>query len=282
MSGTKTGTLYLCATPIGNLEDVTMRVLKVLKECDLIAAEDTRHTRKLLTHFNIHTPLTSYHAYNEQKKGDKLLEKLIQGQNIAVVSDAGMPGISDPGSEIVKKAVECNITVVPVPGPTAAVAALVASGLPCARFAFEGFLPSNKKGRRRRLQMIVEEERTMVFYESPHRLVDTLEDMYKILGNRPVVVAREITKKHEQFYRGDLLQAVEYYKQNPVKGEFTLVVAGAQEKQKTSEWDDLSITDHVMQLVQSGLDKKQAIKEVARLRGIPKREVYSHVNAGNN
>ncbi|MTI82083.1 MAG: 16S rRNA (cytidine(1402)-2'-O)-methyltransferase [Firmicutes bacterium] len=276
------GTLYLCATPIGNLEDITLRVLKILKECDLIAAEDTRHTRKLLTHFDIHTPLTSYHAHNELKKGEKLLEKLKQGQSIAVVSDAGMPGISDPGAEIVQMALEEDVPVVPVPGASAVLAALVVSGLPCARFVFEGFLATNKKGRRRRLEKVVNEERTLVFYESPHRLVSTLEDMQKILGNRKVAVAREITKKHEEVYRGSIINAIEYFKNNAIKGEFTLVVSGSLGEEKEKQWEQLPIADHVLQLMSVGLDKKQAIKKVAQLRGIPKREVYSAVNIGNN
>lgn len=282
MSIVNDGTLYLCATPIGNLEDITLRVLKILKECDLIAAEDTRHTRKLLTHFDIHTPLTSYHAHNELKKGEKLLEKLKQGQSIAVVSDAGMPGISDPGAEIVQMALEEDVPVVPVPGASAVLAALVVSGLPCARFVFEGFLATNKKGRRRRLEKVVNEERTLVFYESPHRLVSTLEDMQKILGNRKVAVAREITKKHEEVYRGSIINAIEYFKNNAIKGEFTLVVSGSLGEEKEKQWEQLPIADHVLQLMSVGLDKKQAIKKVAQLRGIPKREVYSAVNIGNN
>ncbi|MBM7855173.1 16S rRNA (cytidine1402-2'-O)-methyltransferase [Desulfohalotomaculum tongense] len=282
MSAVKDGTLYLCATPIGNLEDITIRVLRVLKECDLIAAEDTRHTRKLLAHYDIHTPLTSYHAHNEQKKGEKLLEKLKQGQSVALVTDAGMPGISDPGLEIVQMALEQGVAVVPVPGATAGITALVISGLPCARFAFEGFLPANKKGRRRRLEKLAGEERTMVFYESPHRLIDTLEDMYKIMGDRPVAVAREITKKHEEVYRGNISGAIEYFKENTVKGEFTLVVSGSAAEEKENQWEDLPVADHVMQLMAAGMDKKQAIKKVARLRGLPKREVYSAVNMGNN
>lgn len=282
MADIKKGTLYLCATPIGNLEDITIRALTVLKECDLIAAEDTRHTRKLLARYNIHTSLTSYHAHNEKKKSEKLIEKLLQGQNVAVVSDAGMPGISDPGAEIVQLALEQNIAVVPIPGASAGIAALVVSGLPSARFVFEGFLPANKKGRRRHLENLANENRTMVFYEGPHRLINTLEDMYKILSDRRLAVARELTKKHEEIFRGTLSAAINYFKQNTPRGEFTLVIAGAEEAVKENKWQDLPIVDHVSQMIFSGMNKKEAIKEVAKLRGLPKREVYAAVNMENN
>ena len=221
------GTLYLCATPIGNLDDITLRVLMVLKECDLIAAEDTRHTRKLLSHFDIHTSLTAYHAHNEQQRGSQLVAKLKQGRSVALVSDAGLPGISDPGVELVQLALQHDIPVVPLPGASAGITALVASGLPAARFVFEGFLPAGKKNRRRRLEKLLNETRTMIIYESPHRLVSALEDSYKILGERLVAVARELTKKHEEIYRGMLSGAIDYFKEKQPLGEFTLILAGA-------------------------------------------------------
>ena len=281
MGTVQKGTLYLCATPIGNLGDMTIRALAVLKECDLIAAEDTRHTRKLLSHFDIHTSLTGYHAHNEQQKGVQLIDKLKQGKSVALVSDAGLPGISDPGAELVQIALQNNIPVVPLPGASAGITALVVSGLPSARFVFEGFLPASKKNRRRRLEKLANENRTMVFYESPHRLNNTLEDMYKILGDRVVAVARELTKKHEEVYREMLSGAIDYFKEKQPQGEFTLVVAGATEEE-TGEQHNLAVPgdllNHVNELVHSGINKKQAIKEVARLRKIPKREVYAAVN----
>ncbi|MEG6617136.1 16S rRNA (cytidine(1402)-2'-O)-methyltransferase [Peptococcaceae bacterium 1198_IL3148] len=278
MADIKKGTLYLCATPIGNLEDITQRALRLLKECDLIAAEDTRHTRKLLANYDIHTPLTSYHAHNEKSKGERLIEKLNQGLNIVVVSDAGMPGISDPGAEIVQLALAQDITVVPIPGPSAGIAALVVSGLPTARFCFEGFLPSNKKGRRRQLEKLVNENRTLIFYEGPHRLLETLRDMLKIFSDRKLAVARELTKKHEEIFRGKISQALEHFEINPPRGEFCLVVAGSDQDMKTNDWEHLPLDQHVQQVMASGMDKKEAIKEVAKLRGLPKREVYAAVN----
>lgn len=272
------GTLYLCATPIGNLEDITLRVIRILKECHLIAAEDTRHTRKLLSHYDIHTPLTSYHAHNESAKGEILLEKLMAGQSIAVVSDAGMPGISDPGAALVQRALQQGINVVPIPGASAGLTALVASGLPTARFVFEGFLPANKKGRRRQLARLATESRTMLFYEGPHRLLDTLTDMQQAFGDRPAVAARELTKKHEQFVRGTLTELITYFSTTPPRGEFTLVVAGCDEELAPNQWDDLSLVEHVQQIMAEGKDKKEAIKQVAKLRGIAKREVYSAVH----
>lgn len=275
------GTLYLCATPIGNLDDITLRVLMVLKECDLIAAEDTRHTRKLLSHFDIHTSLTAYHAHNEQQRGSQLVAKLKQGRSVALVSDAGLPGISDPGVELVQLALQHDIPVVPLPGASAGITALVASGLPAARFVFEGFLPAGKKNRRRRLEKLLNETRTMIIYESPHRLVSALEDSYKILGERLVAVARELTKKHEEIYRGMLSGAIDYFKEKQPLGEFTLILAGAVAEKASASTDVMlpgDVLDHVHELVYSGMDKKQAIKEVARLRQIPKREVYAMVN----
>lgn len=278
MEAVNKGTLYLCATPIGNLEDITLRAIRILKECHLIAAEDTRHTRKLLSHYDIHTPLTSYHAHNESSKGEVLIEKLMAGQSIAVVSDAGMPGISDPGAALVQRALQQGINVVPIPGASAGLTALVASGLPTARFVFEGFLPANKKGRRRQLARLATESRTMLFYEGPHRLLDTLTDMQQAFGDRPAVAARELTKKHEQFVRGTLTELITYFSTTPPRGEFTLVVAGCDEELAPNQWDDLSLVEHVQQIMAEGKDKKEAIKQVAKLRGIAKREVYSAVH----
>lgn len=277
-----TGTLYLCATPIGNLEDITLRVLRVLKEVDCIAAEDTRHTRKLLSHFDIHTPLTSYHSHSSEAKGEQLVERLRQGQNIALVSDAGLPGISDPGSELVQQAVDMQIAIVPLPGPSASLAALVASGLPTHRFVFEGFLSNQRKVRRKHLHALKNEQRTMVFYESPHRLTDTMEDALKEFGDRPCAVARELTKVYEEIKRGSLSEVLAYYKANHPRGEITLIIGGADEEAQDDhieeQWAGLSVEEHVQQLEEQGINLKAAIKEVAKLRGLPKREVYNQVH----
>ncbi|HAW70046.1 MAG TPA: 16S rRNA (cytidine(1402)-2'-O)-methyltransferase [Firmicutes bacterium] len=220
------GTLFLCATPIGNLQDVSLRLLATLKEVDLIAAEDTRHTRKLLTHFDIHKPLVSYHRHSTSEKGDQILGQLSAGKNIALVSDAGMPGISDPGTELVAAAVAAGITVVPVPGPVAAIAALTASGMDTTRFCFEGFLPRYRRQRRAALERLKAEERTMVFYEAPHRVSETVQDLLDILGNRRIVFAREITKIHEEFWRGTIAEALVHLKEQGERGEYTLVLEG--------------------------------------------------------
>ncbi|WP_333870831.1 16S rRNA (cytidine(1402)-2'-O)-methyltransferase [Desulforamulus putei] len=276
------GVLYLCATPIGNLEDITLRALRVLKEADCIAAEDTRHTRKLLSHYEIHTPLVSYHSHSSESKEEHLIHRLLQGENIALVSDAGMPGISDPGADLVRQALQHGIEVIPVPGPSAAIAALVASGLPTHKFVFEGFLSNQRKTRRKQLQALRWEQRTMVFYESPHRLADTLRDMLAEWGDRPCTVARELTKLHEEFKRGTLSELVEYYNENRPKGEITLIVGGLPQEEAAArqqeKWADLSLTEHVAALVAQGVEKKEAIKQVARLRGISKREVYAAVH----
>lgn len=276
------GTLYLCATPIGNLEDITLRVLRILKEVDCIAAEDTRHTRKLLSHFEIHTPLTSYHSYSSESKEESLIQRLLQGQNIALVSDAGLPGISDPGADLVRQALAENIKVVPVPGPSASLTALVASGLPTHKFVFEGFLSNQRKSRKKQLQELKREQRTLIFYESPHRLTDTLKDMLEELGDRPCAVARELTKLHEEIKRGKLSELLAYFIENHPRGEITIIVGGLPEGEITAaevaEWSGLSLSDHVALLEAQGLDKKEAIKQVAKIRGIPKREVYAKVH----
>jgi len=276
------GVLYLCATPIGNLEDITLRALRILKEADCIAAEDTRHTRKLLSHYGIHTPLVSYHAHSGESKEEHLIHRLLQGETIALVSDAGMPGISDPGADMVRQVLQHGLEVVPVPGPSAGIAALVASGLPTNKFVFEGFLSNQRKTRRKQLQALQSEQRTMVFYESPHRLADTLKDMLAEFGDRPCTVARELTKLHEEFKRGTLSELVAYYSENHPRGEITLILAGLPQEEAAArqqyQWADLSLTEHVETLVAQGYEKKEAIKQVARLRGVPKRDVYAAVH----
>ncbi|AOT70283.1 16S rRNA (cytidine(1402)-2'-O)-methyltransferase [Geosporobacter ferrireducens] len=271
------GKLYICPTPIGNLEDITLRVLRILKEVDLIAAEDTRHTIKLLNHYDIQKPLTSYHEHNREGKGKVLLEKLIAGENIALVSDAGMPGISDPGADLVKLCVENEVTVEVLPGAAAFVTALVASGLSTDKFTFEGFLDRDKKKKKKRLEAIKGEDRTLIFYEAPHRIRATLQDLKQVLGNRHAVVARELTKKHEEILRGELETLEVHFEQKEPKGEMVLMVAGANpedRKQKAYAWENLSIQEHLTQYLETGMDKKEAIKTVAKERGIPKREVY--------
>ncbi len=277
----KQGVLFLCPTPIGNLEDITLRVLRILREVDLIAAEDTRHTRKLLAHYDIHTSMVSYREHNRHQMGRHLLNLLSAGQKIALVSDAGMPGISDPGEELVSLAVAHGIPVVPLPGPNAALAALVASGLPTSSFCFEGFLPAAAGTRRRKLEDLKGERRTIIFYEAPHRLLESLTDMLNIFGERQVAIARELTKKYEEIWRGTLSQALEHFRLNPPRGEFTLVVAGAREGDvpgaRDEFWQGLSPKEHVVLLQARGMDRKEAIREVARQRGMPRRDVYNQV-----
>jgi len=235
--GTGTGALYLCATPIGNLEDITVRVLRILKEVSIIAAEDTRHTRKLLSYYDIHTPLTSYHEHNKTEKGPKLISRLYQGQDIALVSDAGTPGISDPGQDLVALAVMEGIRIVPVPGPSAVITALVCSGLPTDKFVFEGFLPRVKKARAVTLEKIVAEDRTVIFYESPHRVVRTLQEIRKLAGERPIAVARELTKVYEEVVRGTLSSVIEKFVINQPRGEF-VVVLGGRDKNKNERSEE--------------------------------------------
>jgi 16S rRNA (cytidine1402-2'-O)-methyltransferase len=275
------GTLYLCATPIGNLEDITLRAIRILREVDLIAAEDTRHTRKLLSHLQIHTPLTSYHRHNHKKKGEYLLSLVSSGKNIALVSDAGMPGISDPGSELVAGAVEKGCKVIPVPGPSAAVTALVVSGLPTDSFVFAGFLPAAKKARAEKLKELSRQKWTMVFYEAPHRIKETLAILTKAFGSRPAAAARELTKVHEEVIRGSLEEIANHFKAFEPRGEFTLVVAGAPEEEaqsgEESAWLQIGAAAHVAVLEAEGMERKKAIQEVARLRGLPKKDVYRAV-----
>lgn len=276
------GKLYLCATPIGNLEDITFRVLRVLKEADLIAAEDTRNSIKLLNHFEIHTPMTSYHEYNKIEKGHKLVEKMLSGTVVALVTDAGTPGISDPGEELVQMCLEAGVQVISVPGPAACVTALTMSGLPARRFAFEAFLPADKKERQAVLEELAGETRTMVLYEAPHRLVRTLEELAGVLGKeRPAAVCRELTKRHETLFRATLGDALAHYRIQEPRGECVLVVAGKSRREIESDrqraWQEMSIEEHMGYYESQGIGNKEAMKLVAKDRGIPRREVYAYL-----
>ena len=280
------GTLYLCATPIGNLEDMTFRAVRVLREADLIAAEDTRNSVKLLNHFEIQTPMTSYHEYNTYDKGRKLVEKLLGGKNIAVIRDAGSPGISDPGEELVRMCHEAGIAVTAVPGAAACVAALTISGLPTRRFAFEAFLPTEKKEREAVLEALEKELRTIVLYEAPHRLVKTLKLLAGRLGDRQVSVCRELTKRHETVYRASLPEAAEYYEKNLPKGECVVVIQGLSreeiEREEKAKWADMSIEDHMQIYLSQGMEKKEAMKRTAKDRGVQKREIYNYLNSAGS
>lgn len=272
------GTLYLCATPIGNLEDITLRVLRTLKEVDLIAAEDTRHSIKLLNHFEINTPMTSYHEYNKIDKGHYLTGLLKEGKNIALITDAGTPGISDPGEELVKMVYEEGIAVTSLPGPSAVVTALTLSGLPTRRFAFEAFLPSDKKERQNILKGLKTETRTIIIYEAPHRLLRTLKELAENLGDRKATVIRELTKKHETAFLTSLKEAVRYYEDEEPKGECVLVIDGLKAEElaekEREKYADLSLNDHMKLYLDKGMDKKEAMKAVAADRGVSKREIY--------
>lgn len=278
-----TGTLYLCATPIGNLEDMTFRVIRTLKEVDLIAAEDTRNSIKLLNHFEIQTPMTSYHEYNKYEKGRKLVERLLEGQNIALITDAGTPGISDPGEELVKMCYESGIPVTSLPGAAACITALTISGLSTRRFAFEAFLPSDKKEREQILRELETETRTMIFYEAPHRLVKTLKLLLEHLGNRKITVCRELTKRHETAFAATLEDAVVYYEANAPKGECVLVLEGKSreqmQKEKRKQWEEMTIEDHMEVYEKQGMDKKSAMKAVAKDRGVSKRDIYQYLES---
>lgn len=272
------GKLYLCATPIGNLEDITFRVLRILKEADLIAAEDTRNSRKLLNHFDIHTPMTSYHEYNKYDKGRWLIQQMEEGKDIALITDAGTPGISDPGEELVAMCRQEGIEVSSVPGPAACITALTMSGLPTRRFSFEAFLPADKKERKAVLEELKRDTRTVVLYEAPHRLLKTLEELYQELGNRQIAVCRELTKKHETLFRAALGEACSYYRENPPKGECVLILEGRPreelEKEAQQKWEELSVEDHVKLYLDKGMEKKEAMKQAAKDRGVSKRDIY--------
>jgi 16S rRNA (cytidine1402-2'-O)-methyltransferase len=274
---TQGGCLYLVATPIGNLEDITLRALRVLKEADIIACEDTRQTQKLLQHYGIHKELISYHSHNELTRAPELVIELEQGVEVALVSDAGTPLVSDPGHRLVALCLRHHIPVIPIPGPSALVAALAASGLPTGEFLFVGFLPSRAGARRKALDALKSEPRTLVFYEAPHRLVDTLADAADVLGNRPAVVAREITKIHEEFLRGSLAELRDAARQRAPRGEITLMIGPGLGMEQTSDVT-LSLKDRVAQLEsESGMDRKAALKQAARERGLAKREAYKQL-----
>jgi len=275
------GTLYLVATPIGNLQDITFRAVNTLKEVDVIAAEDTRQSIKLLNHFEIKKPLISYHEHNKNVKGNYLIEQLLAGKNIALVSDAGSPGISDPGEDLVKLAIENDVLVTMIPGPVAAVTGLVISGLSTGRFVFEGFLPMNKRTRQERLKQLKDETRTIIFYEAPHKLSYTLKDIYNAWGDRKIALARELTKRFEEVIRCGLFEAMEKYQNETPKGEFVVIIEGQDEKilieNEKDKYADISIEEHVQRFIEAGLTKKEAIKKVAEDRGIIKRDVYNSV-----
>ena len=271
------GILYLVPTPIGNLEDMTFRAINILKQAALIAAEDTRNTRKLLNYFEIDTPVVSYHEHNKESSGVKLIEKLKEGEHIALVSDAGMPAISDPGYELVVQAVDEGLTVVPLPGANAALTALIASGLACQPFYFYGFLNRSRKEKRHELEALKRQEATLIFYESPHRLKETLTQMLEMLGPRQIVVCRELTKRFEEFIRGSLEEVLEWADQGEIRGEFVLIIEGSKEQveQETAWWDNLTIEEHVNHYISvKNLSSKDAIKQTAKDRGLNKRDVY--------
>lgn len=271
--------LYLVATPIGNLEDMTVRALRILKEVDVIAAEDTRNTKKLCNYFEINTPLVSYHEHNLEYGGEKLLTYLRNGKSVALVSDAGLPCISDPGADIVEKALAEDFAVVPVPGANAALTALIASGLIPQPFYFFGFLNRNKKERRLQLEKLAKREETILFYEAPHRLKESLKDLNLILGNRRIVLARELTKKFEEFLRGTIEEAIEWVESNEIRGEFVVVVEGntsGEIEEEENTWGSMTVVEHINYIIEeTNVSSKEAIKEVAKLRGLPKRDVYN-------
>lgn len=272
------GKLYLCATPIGNLEDITFRVLRTLKEVDLIAAEDTRNSIKLLNHFDIHTPMTSYHEYNKIEKAQVLIRKMQEGCNIALITDAGTPGISDPGEDLVRMCYEAGIEVTSLPGAAACITALTLSGLSTRRFAFEAFLPSDKKERQAVLSELVDETRTIILYEAPHRLVKTLKELRDTLGNRKMTLCRELTKKHETAFASTIDDILKFYETQEPKGECVLVIEGKSRMEllarERARFEELSIEEHMQQYFDQGMDKKEAMKAVAKDRGVSKRDIY--------
>lgn len=275
------GKLYLCATPIGNLEDITLRVLHTLKNVDLIAAEDTRNSIKLLNHFDIKVPMTSYHEFNKIDKAYQLIEKLQEGQNIAYITDAGTPGISDPGEELVKLCYEAGIQVISLPGASACVTALTVSGLATRRFAFEAFLPRDKKKRGIVLEELKTETRTIIIYEAPHHLLHTLEELYQTLGNRRVSVCRELTKKYEEVLRSTIADVISFYKNEQPRGEYVIVIEGKShmdiEKESREGWMEMNLREHMNLYESEGFSKKEAMKMVAKDRGISKRDIYQQL-----
>lgn len=273
------GTLYLVATPIGNMEDMTYRAVRILSEVDVIACEDTRTSRKLLDHFDIHTPTTSYHEFNKIEKAPSLLRALDEGKDVALISDAGSPGISDPGEELVAMCYEEGYNVSAIPGATASVVALTSSGQKTRRFAFEAFLPKDKKERRRVLEEMERETRTLIVYEAPHRLKETLKELNQALGNRSITICRELTKKFEEHRKTTIEEAMSYYEQNDPRGEYVLIIAGKTKEEvaaeETARWEELSIEEHLQKYLDEGLEKKDAMKAVAKDRGVSKRDIYN-------
>lgn len=275
------GTLYLCATPIGNLEDMTFRCVRILKEVDLIAAEDTRNSIKLLNHFDIHTPMTSYHEYNKIAKAHTLIEHLENGEDIALITDAGTPGISDPGEDLVRICQEEGVPVTSLPGACACVTALTLSGLPTRRFCFEAFLPAEKKDRQQVLAELKEESRTMIIYEAPHRLVRTLTELQEVLGDRRLTICRELTKKHETAFRTTIADLIAHYENEKPLGECVLVIEGKSRQELKEEavasWEEISIEEHMEIYEKQGISRKDAMKQVAKDRGVSKREIYQYL-----
>lgn len=275
------GKLYLCATPIGNLEDITYRVVRTLKEVDLIGAEDTRNSIKLLNHFNISTPMTSYHEFNKYDKAKVLVEEMLQGKNIALITDAGTPGISDPGEELVRQCFEAGVEVTSLPGAAACVTALTMSGQKTRRFVFEAFLPKDKKEKAKVLENLEKETRTIVIYEAPHRLTKTLKELERVLGDRPITICRELTKKFEEAFQTTITEAIELYQEKEPKGEYVLVIAGKPEEEleeeKRKRWEEMTIKEHVNYYIEQGNDKKEAMKLTAKDRGVSKRDIYNQL-----
>ena len=275
------GTLFLCATPIGNLEDITYRVLRTLKEVDLIAAEDTRNSIKLLNHFDIQTPMTSYHEFNKIEKAYQLVSKLKEGKNIALITDAGTPGISDPGEDIVRICYEEGIEVTSLPGAAACITALTMSGRPTRRFAFEAFLPKDKKERAAVLEELKIETRTIILYEAPHHLVKTVKELLEVLGDRELTICRELTKKHEEKIQTTFSSLLSYYEEKEPRGEYVLVICGRSReeivRQQQASWEEMSIEDHMKHYEEQGIDHKEAMKLVAKDRGVSKRDIYQYL-----
>lgn len=275
------GKLFLCATPIGNLEDITYRVVRTLKEVDLIGAEDTRNSIKLLNHFDIKTPMTSYHEFNKYDKAKVLVQDMLQGKNIALITDAGTPGISDPGEELVRQCYEAGIEVTSLPGAAACITALTMSGQKTRRFVFEAFLPKDKKEKQQVLESLKNEVRTTIIYEAPHRLVKTLKELEKTIGNRPLTICRELTKKYEEAFQTTISEAIEYYDSKEPKGEYVLVIVGKPmeeiQAEKREQWELMTIEEHVQFYMNQDMDKKTAMKMVAKDRGVSKRDIYNEL-----
>jgi 16S rRNA (cytidine1402-2'-O)-methyltransferase len=274
------GKIYLVATPIGNLSDITFRAIETLKEVDFIAAEDTRQTLKLLNHFNIKKPLLSYHEHNKKESGEKIINEVLEGKSAAVVTDAGTPGVSDPGSDLVKLCIQNGIEVYSIPGAAAFLYALIVSGIDTSKFVFEGFLPKKTGERKLRYEKLKDEDRTIIFYESPHRIKKTLDEFVEVFGDRPCAICRELTKIHEEVLRVTLKEAVEIYKEREPKGEFVIVLCGKSKeemvKEKQESFEEITIEEHIKKYMKEGLTKKEAVKKVSEDRAIPKSEVYKY------